>query len=267
MIKLNDILNLSNEEIHNTKIRFNKGNDEYNPIELFIKDKKRLLEGHFWNYKVKSFKVGQIVIGLFRIDSEKWLLFDISIITEDLDKYDDYGYKYESIEKYKKYFGRVIVKYKNRSQNLIRRAESVIEECEVVEIIDRQYEADGFPGYDNVDIPWRKLSYLLEKKDWITALSNQKGIYLITDTMTGKRYVGSAYGENMIYGRWKEYSKTCHGGNKDLKLLDVDYMKNNFRYTILEIYKSTTDDNLIIRREQHWMKILLSKKKDFGYNN
>jgi len=35
MILLNDILNLSEDEIKNTKIRFNKGNDEFNPIELF----------------------------------------------------------------------------------------------------------------------------------------------------------------------------------------------------------------------------------------
>ena len=45
----------------------------------------------------------------------------------------------------------------------------------------------------------------------------QKGVYLITDTSNGKMYVGSAYGENMILGRWKSYVKTGHGGNEGLK--------------------------------------------------
>jgi hypothetical protein len=108
---------------------------------------------------------------------------------------------------------------------------------------------------------------VIEKKDWKTALENQKGVYLITDVESGKRYVGSAYGENMLLGRWKNYVENGHGGNKDLKELDFEYIKANFRYSILEIYKSTIDDKVIINREHHWMRILLTKDKRYGYNN
>ena len=268
MILLNDILNFTEEELKNTKIRFNQSNNvNYEPIKLFKEKDSGLYTGHFWNGSNKSFKVGQIVIGFIRLSEDKWLFFDVSIITKDLDIYNGAGYEYETLEEYRKYFGRVIVKYKNKSQNMVRKAESVIFECEIYEIIPDTFEDDNFPGYENVDISWSELKRVIEKKEWKTALENQKGVYLITDVKTGKRYIGSAYGENMLLGRWSNYIKTGHGGNKDLKELGFEYIKKNFRYSILEIYKSTTEDKVIINREYHWMKIMLSKNKDFGYNN
>lgn len=268
MIMLNDILDLSKSEIENTKIRFNQSHNDFLPVELFTSKNQELYDRHFGNYtKNKSFKEGQIVIGFIRLSEETWLLFDISLIKKDLDKFSISAYEYETISKYEKYFGRLIIKFKNKSQNLIRKAVSVIDECEVSEIISETFESGDFPGYENIDVSWKTLRKLIDKNDWKTALENQKGVYLITDISTGKRYVGSAYGENMIYGRWKSYIKTCHGGNKELKNLDREYIKENFHFSILDIYKSTTEDKIIINREQHWMKILLSKDKRFGYNN
>lgn len=268
MILLNDILNFSEEDLKNTKIRFNQSNNDFDPIELFKGNNQKLYDGHFWNYsKNKSFKKDQVAVGFIKLGNDKWLLFDISIITKDLNKLNAVGYEYETLVKYEKYFGRLIIQFKNKSQNLIRKAESVIGECEVYELISDTFENDNFPGYDNVNLSWEKLKCVIEKKDWKTALENQKGVYLITDVISGKRYVGSAYGENMIFGRWKSYVETCHGGNKDLKLLNKEYIKSNFRYSILEIYKSTTDDKFIIAREHYWMNVLLSKDKRFGYNN
>lgn len=269
MILLNDILNLNEEEIKNTKIRFNQSDSlDFNPIELFKERDKRLYDGHFWNYsKNKSYQEGQIAIGLIRLDTDKWLLFDISLVTKDLNLFNAAGYEYKKIEKYEKYFGRLIIKYKNKSQNMVRKASSVLAECEVYEIIGETFDNDIFPGYENVDLSWFDLKRVVEKKDWKTALENQKGVYLITDLSTGKRYVGSAYGEEMLLGRWKNYIFSGHGGNKDLKELDFSYIQNNFRYSILEIFKSTVEDKIIINREHYWMRILLSRDKRFGYNN
>ena len=269
MILLNDILNFTQSELKNIKIRFNQSNNkDYDPIKLFKEKNKGIYDGQFWNYsKTKSFQVGQVAIGFIKIGVDKWLLFDISKITRDLEKYDAVGYEYQTLEEYKKYFGRLIVRYKNRSQNMIRKAENVINECEVFEIINDTFEDDSFPGYENISLSWQELNRVIEKKDWRTALENQKGVYLITDIESGKRYVGSAYGEYMLLGRWKNYIENGHGGNKDLKNLDFEYIKANFRYSILEIYKSTTDDKYIINREHHWMKVLLTKDKRFGYNN
>ncbi|MFH1233540.1 MAG: GIY-YIG nuclease family protein [Patescibacteria group bacterium] len=268
IILLNDLLQLKNLE--NVKIRFNKDNgDGYDPIRFYKEDRDKLLKGQFWNYnKHKSFREGNIAIGLARIEGDKWLLFNISKITKDLHKLNNVGYEYETLLKYEKYFGRLIIQYHNKSQNLIRLAKNLIDDLEVIEILPEQFNDDDFPGYENVNLSWYDLQRVIRKKDWKSALENQKGVYLIADATTGKLYVGSAYGENMILGRWKSYIDNGHGGNIELKKIVKEkgfkYIKNNFKYSILDIYKSKTEDKIIINRESRWKEVLLSRK--FGYN-
>ena len=147
---------------------------------------------------------------------------------------------------------------------MVRYAESVINDCEVAQILPDIFDNDIFPGYDKVNISWRELSRVLEKDTWKTALQNQKGVYLITDTFNGKMYVGSAYGDEMILNRWKCYIQTGHGNNKELRGIKLTYIKEHFRFSILDIFKSTTDFISIIERENYWKEVLLSRK--FGYN-
>ena len=167
-----------------------------------------------FNYsKRKSYKEGDIAVGFAKIENDRWLLFNVSLITKDLDKYNAVGYEYETLSKYEKFYGRLVIKFHNKSQNLIRRAESVINECEVVQILEDTFDNDIFPGYENVNISWGDLSRVIEKETWRTALKNQKGVYLITDISNGKMYVGTASGKDMILGRWQSYIKSGHGGN------------------------------------------------------
>jgi len=69
-----------------------------------------------------------------------------------------------------------------------------------------------------VNVTWEELSGLIDTDAWKIALANQKGVYLITDSLNGKEYVGSATGENMIWGRWKDY---IANGNIELKSLNI----------------------------------------------
>lgn len=267
-IKLNDILKLEN--LDNVKIRFNLMFEQnWNPIELFKNgDIQVMLNGQYWNYsKRKSYKEGQTTIGMVRIKPKEnlWLLFHIGRVTKDLEIQNDVGYEYETLTNYKKYFGRLIIKYDNKAQTMIRKAKSVIDDCEVSQILPDTFDNDLFPGYDKVNISWEELKRVIEKENWKTALENQKGVYLLTDVSNGKKYVGSAYGENMILGRWKSYVKNGHGGNVGLKTLSFDHIKVNFRYSILDIFKSTTDDQTIIEREKWWKGVLQSR--EFGYNH
>lgn len=263
-ILLNDVLKIV--DLDNTKIRFNQSNGISNPLLFYKENKQELLHWQFWNYKDKrSFYEGQTAIGFVKIEDNKWLLFDISRITKDLNKFNAVGYEYQQIEKYQKYQGRLIIEFKNSGQQMIRKAQSVINDCKIVQILEDTFDDDLFPGYDMVNLSWFDLKRVINKSVWKTALENQKGVYLITDISSGKMYIGSAYGEHMIHGRWSQYIKNGHGGNKDLKNLDYDYIKNNFRYSILDIYKSTIEDNIIINRESWWKETLLTRK--FGYNN
>lgn len=261
-ILLNDILQL--DEIENTKIKFNVSNGMQNPLQIFKENKKELLNWQFWNSSKRAYYEGQIAIGFVLIESYKWLLFDISKITKDLKKFNQVGYEYESIKKYEKYFGRVIIEFRENKRQVIRKASSVIEQCKVVQILDDTFDNDLFPGYENVCLSWKDMERVLHKNIWKTALENQKGVYLITDSNNGKMYVGSASGQDMIYGRWIQYLNNGHGGNKELKKLDFEYIKKHFHYSILDIYKSSIDDTIILRRERWWKNTL--KTKDFGYN-
>lgn len=265
-ILLNDILNLEN--IQNTKIRFNQSNGIDDPISIFKDKEKRdkLMHWQFWNYDdKKSFYEGQTAIGFVKVQGNRWLLFDISRVTRDLNKLGGVGYEYEMIREYEKYFGRIIIEFKNNATQLIRKASTVIDKCKVVQILEDTFDNDVFPGYENVNLSWHDLKRVLNKNVWKTALENQKGVYLITDKNTGKKYVGSASGEYMLHGRWSTYIKNGHGGNKELKELDFEYIKNNFRYSILDIYKSTIDKQIILERESWWKKTLLTRG-EFGYN-
>lgn len=276
LILLNDLLNL--EDLDNVRIRFNINDGSgYDPIKLFKEDINELLGGQFWNHSKSYFKVGNIAIGFARVEGDKWLLFDISKITKDLQKFNAVGYEHETIQQYEKYFGRIIVKYHNRSQYPVRYAKDQIKDLEVFEILPEKFNDDDFPGYENVNLSFDDLKRVLERKDWKTALENQKGVYLITDTNTGKLYVGSAYGEKMILGRWATYAKSGYDRNEmengkypnkkfqELVIKErMTYIEKYFRYSILDIYKSKTDDKTIINRESHWKNVL--KTREFGYN-
>lgn len=262
-ILINDLLNIEN--IKNLKVRFVQSNGDTDPIELFKSDRSSLLEWQFWNYeKKKSFRQNDVAIGFVKLGGNKWLLFDVSVITKDLNTLGGVGYEYKAMGEHAKYCGRVIIEFKNKSQNMVRRANSVLSDCKVVQILEDTFDNDTFPGYENINLSWAQLNKVIDKSTWKTALENQKGVYLITDRNNGKKYVGSAYGKNMIHGRWAEYIRTGHGGNKELRSLGIKYIKDNFRFSILDIYKSTVDDNVIIKRESWWKNTLLSR--EFGYN-
>jgi hypothetical protein len=238
----------------------------WNPSEIYKQnDFSTLLNGHYYNYsRNKSYKEGQITIGFLKIERNKWLLFQIGRVTKDLNILSGVGYEYESLPEYEKYCGRLVIDFKNRAQTMVRKAKSVIGECRVQEILSDDFNDDVFPGYENVCLSWKEPAVVISKENWSTALQNQKAVYLITDKSNGKMYVGSASGEHMLLGRWLAYVSNGHGNNIGLKELSVDHIKTNFEYSILDIFKSTTDDNLILKREAWWKQTL--KTRTFGYN-
>ncbi|PZQ10790.1 MAG: hypothetical protein DI565_19630 [Ancylobacter novellus] len=109
----------------------------------------------------------------------------------------------------------------------------------------------------------------IERLDWKTALQNVKGVYLIVDKSSGKKYVGSAYNGVGIWSRWSGYVTSGHGWNVALVELlankGVAYARENFRMTLLEAWPYRTEDRIIIGRETHWKEALLTRG-DFGYN-
>lgn len=278
-LRLNDLLNLSEEELARTRIKLNTYDQETHPIEAYKRNPKELLDWNYWNNKM--YKVGQISIGLVDMGYGRWLLFTVGTITKVLDSaYCPDGtlskngqgiqFEWETMEKYSCLFGRVILEYHNKARQTIRIGER-INDFVVKEVLPSIFTGFDFPGYDKVCLTYEQLQTIVngDYPSYHNALRNQKAVYLQTDLATGKLYVGSATAkEGMLLSRWTSYVKNGHGGNVDLKQLVLekgfDYIKNNFQYTIIENYNSRVDDAYILEREAYWKTVLATKK--YGYN-
>lgn len=273
-ILINDILNFGNEEISNVKIKFNIHNGHSDPLDLYKQNPDEVNVGWFlWHEKRRYFQEGQIAICLLRIAADTWLLTTIKRITKLLDVPASGGIGYEAVEdeRYKKYFGRIIIKYHNKDISMGRWYEALMGELEVLELLNDCFTGNEFPGYENVRLTYTQLQNIIDRNlpGWVAALQNQKAVYLITDTNTGKLYVGSATAQyGMLLQRWTNYVQNGHGGNKGLKEVveknGFDYVKKHFQYSILENYNARMDDNYILRRESWWKDIL--KSREFGLN-
>jgi hypothetical protein len=121
-------------------------------------------------------------------------------------------------------------------------------------LLDRKMEK-----WDELVLSWNELEVIPKK--WCEELSRWKGIYYILDTSDGKGYVGAAYGEDNIYGRWRDYGRTGHGGNKELR----NRKPENFLFSILQIVAHDMESDNVQSLETKWKKRLHTR--DFGLND
>ena len=281
-ILLNNLLNLTEEQIENSKIELNmtagKASDGAESfIERWMKTSVENKESgktecSFWGWYggKRNFYPGQWVFSFVRMGADEWMMVSAAEII-DVPKNSRADVKV--LNQYKAYFGRLIIKYKkgNTYSRYVFRLKNLIEECEVKEILPTTYTGFDFPGYDNVSLSYGQLKTIVDGNypAYHNALRNQKAVYVQTDKATGKLYVGSATAEyGMLLARWSSYIYNGHGGNKDLIALvkekGFDYIKQNFQYTLVENFNSKIDDEYVLKRESYWKEVLQSRK--FGYN-
>ena len=143
-------------------------------------------------------------------------------------------------------------------------------EKEVIEIVPSGY-VRSFPGYLDFILNFDELQTIVDSPDsnreWNTMLSAVAGVYLIVDTVTGHQYIGSAYGKNGIIGRWKNYAKEGHGGNKRLQELLSEHGSNyaqKFSFTVLQTLPKSLTNKEVIWYENLWKNKLGSRA--FGLN-
>lgn len=272
LLPLNDILHLNQTDLNRAKIKFNQYNGQEEPMEVFRQNPDQVNNDWlFWREKRRYFNVGEIAICFFQLSRNTWLLSTIKEVTRELGVYHGVNYEGSELEAYRPYYGRIIIKYRKTHHTQVVFANRVITELEVGQILPSIFDGVNFPGYDKVRVSYDQLATIINrrKQDWISALENQKAVYLIVDKASGKQYVGSAYGENgMLLQRWINYVANGHGGNKLLKEVVDDlgfgYIKQNFQYAILENYNARVDKNIILRRESWWKDTLGSRT--FGLN-
>lgn len=272
-IYLNDLLKIDDSDIGNIKIKFNQYNGYTNPMDEYMSNPDLINNNWlFWRKDQRYFFEGQIAICLLRLSYDMWLLTTIKKVTKELEVNNGVNYEGEEIEKYKPFFGRIVIKYHKTHQAQGRYFSKIKDELEVVQVLPSIFDGDDFPGYDKVQVSFIQLETIIKrgKRDWIAALENQKAVYLITDKNNGKLYVGSATSDKgMLLQRWTAYIANGHGGNKELmdlvKEKGFHYIKENFQYSILENYNARVSDEVILERESWWKETLQSRK--WGYNS
>jgi hypothetical protein len=117
----------------------------------------------------------------------------------------------------------------------------------------------AMPDWKEIVLRWEELAILPTR--WKHKLSEWRGIYFILDSSDGKSYVGSAYGDSNLLGRWLNYGATGHGGNSSLRNRDP----KNFRFTILQRVSPDMKAEEVIRLEESW-KLRLHTRSPRGLN-
>lgn len=240
---------------------------------------EEFLSGNFERWQSlqsnKSFPRPYIVSFIHLPDGCSWLLagaFEVlGVKKKGLPPLERFQYRTRRIPGTVPLEGRLIADYKKVRRVSYPNGEKVAEDLRVHEILAKPWVVEEFPGYSRVLVSLRTLTRIVKEgvASWEVALSSVGGVYLITDTITGGLFVGSACGEGGFWKRWSRYAGNGHGGNQELRQL----LRRNgreyayaFQYSILELASTHALPCDVQERERHWKRVLCSKEHGLNAN-
>ena len=269
------LLSLPDEVISDCKIHFAKNNGYDDPLDLFLNNPDEIKSWNEWRGNKNDFTRTYIfTVVQFPKRTDRWLFVGIYKIIKRYDDFHDtgHGYDVELTDLCSELIGRLIIDYYfNYPHGRAVLMESYIDHISVAEILPSKYDGIQFPGFDSINITFGQLKTIVnaDNREWRTALQSIYGIYLIVDQLTGKQYVGSAYGGGGLWKRWSDYiySKGS-GGNVGLNELlegkSDDYAEKNYKFSLLEFFSTKSSIDYVISRENFWKEVLITRK--FGLN-
>ncbi|CUJ71889.1 GIY-YIG nuclease family protein [Achromobacter xylosoxidans] len=270
-MKVFDLLQLQEPSLkpENCKIHFARYNQHEHPLDVFI-------EGQFDQWQswqgARNFKRDFVLSFVQAGTTTSWLfvgLFRVKGCVLEKKPKQHFMYDLERVQSCEEFVGRLYATSPYTQRNSYLLGETLAPGLVVSHILPRRLSIADFPGYKLVDVPKGQLDIIVRDNipTWRTALSNVKGIYLISDRRTHKLYVGKADGAEGIWGRWCVYTKNGHGGNVALREeLGLDSLKRqaDLRFSLLEIADIHSTKEEILAREEHWKTVLMTRSN--GYN-
>ena len=188
-------------------------------------------------------------------------------------------YKTRECDGFEKLKYRLVIRWGGGARSWVQRLDSKWEKSNkskwgkcnkvVEEILPENYVKD-FPGYYDFTLSYTELRQMVmhpqANREWHRMLSAIAGVYVILDQKSGKLYVGSATGEEGIWGRWLSYGKKADGGNELLaELLEEDSKRKEFlQYSILRVLEPSATKEEVLFQEGLIKQKLGSRK--FGLN-
>lgn len=174
----------------------------------------------------------------------------------DTDMPDCLAFELELLDHWKEWIGHLTVSWPLPYQNWWRWAGRTAFPVKTIERESRFVQA--MPDWRDLVLTWAELSTL--PASWAATLSQWRGIYFIHDRERHSGYVGSAYGTDNLLGRWHNYARTGHGGNRLLRDSDPAHL----RFSILQRTSPDLEVTEVIALEASWKARLHTK--EFGLN-
>lgn len=265
-IKLRDIWPIAKPTDY--KVHFARWNGTHQPLDFWVRDPDGWREWQEYRPGRNDFNRPFIFsLMQFYHETDAWLFGGVyAILARHADRYE-----VELTDQGASFIGRLKLRSDYRDRTTRVSLENHLDRFDVVELLREPYSGRAFPGYEDIDLTFEELEALIrnDRPDWKGALESVKGIYLISDRSDGRRYVGSAYGDEGIWSRWSTYAFTGHGHNVDLRRLvnekGIAHCRQHFRIALLEHRPARTPDQVILDREGFWKEILLTRG-DYGFN-
>lgn len=284
MIKFTDFIKNFTEgkDLSRIKVKLNISDEQYPALDLLYNEKNSKDDSWYymnaWKEKNSNHNLNDydylITFAQYYYYGDEFFLFGGIYKIEKIfpEKFNEVGYNLTLLDDFKEYRKRLIIKIKKKVGRTYNRIYNNIDNDLIPEVyeISPSMNLKQFNGYQNVSLTHIELQHIINNTEpsWKLALSSVKAVYVITDIKTGKLYVGSAYGTGGLLNRWNEYINNLTGGNKEFEVLvkekGENYIKNNFKYSILEIFDTKTKDEYIVERESYWKNVFETKK--FGMN-
>ena len=179
-------------------------------------------------------------------------------------------YTIERASKMDEYSGKLVIRWntlttdgkeKSLAQSFAQRA---THEKPVVKILGERFQVP-FPGFRSFHENVSDVPNLPES--WKQSLRSVWGIYLLVCNATGKKYVGSAYNENGLYGRLCDYKSAKQPGHK--RLVSHDKTLNGgkgYQCCILDVVTPGVTTSEITTLEGLW-KDKLRSREAWGLND
>ena len=273
--RLVDVLGITNPADY--KLHCARWNYREHPLDVFVATPDKWI---IWNNHAPQNHYNRayiLTLAAFYPEPDTWLFCGIYKVkggekSEHPDNPDKTIWRYdiEPDETGKEHVGKLKVSLPDIDRAGRLNLENHTDDLVVKEVFVHGYNGEDFSGPENVNISYGLLLAQYQNiahASWKGGLSGLDGVYLITDIKTNKRYVGSAYGEGGIWGRWEAYMRAI-GGSKGLGELFSDmseegmkeYAEAYLQFSILESWPlNSKSDSEVIHRENHWKEVLLTR--------
>jgi len=268
VLTFSQILSLRTNLLLEHKVKLVRHKDNRGEYRELIKDRDELIKYQKGQAK-QIFKGCDYICSFYGLENSRSLFIGVFKVNGVKDKPNgDVEYDLIEVEGFEDLVDRVVIDWGKAALSWHQWA-TKDKDKEVLEIMPKGYLGE-FPGLLEFILEFKELKLLSDNleanRNWYHNLSSVNGIYLILDGNTGMQYVGSAYGREGIWQRWKEYAATGHGGNKLLKELcdgNENYYKK-FHFSVLQTLPSNLTSKEVIAFENLYKQKLGTRS--FGLN-